>query len=434
MTRPPRLAKTTYNHKLSGVYGEFGSGAGSRAFYLQAAMSPKELDRISLVSDIPGSEKWPVRALFQRDIDEPRVTKGLIPYLCNTDQVRFFNPLTLTLLPMDAHGHSVLPAMPTLKGGTMDIDGDKWITLERKNFYRLRWMSGAPQYAVLEWNGDRSELVAIDGQHRLFGLKRLWRDSTEVPPGEDFLRWRIPVVVVSFGGDEDGTSAPTVLDTVRSIFVSINTQAQPVNEARKILLSDDSINALCTQELIEAAHANDTLPMDERNTSMVPLVFFDWRGEERGGESFRSPAAVKTIVEIRNWFSYYFLGDDFTDEQKDAMEVIPTNPLHSAFQESRLTHEQGDGVRQWARQEFLPGLRHLLENFTLIRITSRRFVKWRRTFEVVPTWICGGMHSINFVSDRIGQRCRSRTKLAEELRRIKDGIEITKKQHLGHAP
>lgn len=363
MPKPPPIQRNPYNQSLAGVYGEFGSGAGSHAFYLQSAMSPRDLDRISLVSDIPGSERWPIRALFQREIDTQQVTDRLIPYLRDINQVRFFNPLTLTLLPMDERGHTVLPSMPTPTEDVLNIGGQDWQSLERKDFYRLRWIPDAYEYAVLEWNDTRSRLVAIDGQHRLFGLKSLWRDKPEVPPGEKFLRWRIPVVVVSFRGGEDSKSVPTVLDTVRSIFVSINTQAQPVNEARRILLSDDSINAVCTQELIQAAHSNDTDARETFDITKVPLVFFDWRGIEHKREPVRSPAALKTIVEVRDWFKHYLLGDDFTKSQKAVMEVTPLSNLHTAFHTARLTHEQAESVRSWARGDILPALGHLLENF-----------------------------------------------------------------------
>ena len=90
--------------------------------------------------------------------------------------------------------------MPTPSERTVTIDEQQWQSIQREDFYRIRWIDDAPEYAVLEWNDTRSRLVAIDGQHRLFGLKSLWRDKPEVPPGEEFLRWRIPVVVVSFRG------------------------------------------------------------------------------------------------------------------------------------------------------------------------------------------------------------------------------------------
>ncbi len=366
-----------YNQHLSGVYGEFGSGAGSRAFYLQSAMTPSQLKDITLVSDIPGSDKWPVRALFQREINTNRVMKGLIPYLRDATQVRFFNPLTLTLLPMRDNKRSVRGTIPDLITDSQVIDEREWIVLERRGFYRLRWIRNEPQYAVLEWDSARSHLVAIDGQHRLFGLRAIWSGSADLPASEDFQAWRIPVVVVSFRSQDHGTTAPSVLDIVRRIFVSINTQAHQVNEAREILLSDNSINALCTQELVESAHANDRKRRTERDATMLPLLVFDWRGEEDGTKAMSAPTALHSIVEIRNWFRHYILGKDLTPKQKTVMNVVPTSPLNGAFVEERITHSHSELVREWAREDLLPAVTHLLSRFT----PSAQYIEALRALE-----------------------------------------------------
>ena len=80
MAMPPSKP-VTYNQSLPGVYGAFGAGGGLQAFYLQSAITPVDLEKISLISEIPGSERWSVRDLFQRDVDNDRVTNGLLPYL-----------------------------------------------------------------------------------------------------------------------------------------------------------------------------------------------------------------------------------------------------------------------------------------------------------------------------------------------------------------
>ena len=54
----------------------------------------------------------------------------------------------------------------------MRTEENKWESLEREGYYRVRWIEGNPQYAEIEWNDIRSRLVAIDGQHRLSALKR----------------------------------------------------------------------------------------------------------------------------------------------------------------------------------------------------------------------------------------------------------------------
>ena len=264
MTIPPQSKQLVYNRQLYGVYGEFGAGAGVQAFYLQSAITPDQLKWIDLISDIQGSEQWPVRDLFQRDVDNDRVALSLLPYLQDHARIKFFNPITLTVLPMDENG-TVLTRMPSVIESTMEEDDRNWRCLERQGYYHVRWIEDNPQYAQIKWSDTRSRLVAIDGQHRLSALKRFLRDEKGPAHGE-FLKWRIPAVIVSFRSGEGRADPPSVLEVVRSIFVYINTEAKEVNEARKILLSDESVNDVCTQELLERSHKNDLKPEPERGT------------------------------------------------------------------------------------------------------------------------------------------------------------------------
>ena len=62
----PPITHETYNQSLYGFYGELGkSHFGVR--FIQTALHVSDLDKITLVSEIPDSEKWPIRELFQRD-------------------------------------------------------------------------------------------------------------------------------------------------------------------------------------------------------------------------------------------------------------------------------------------------------------------------------------------------------------------------------
>ena len=363
MHATPPIHTNPYNQRLLGVYGEFGSGSGLQAFYLQSAIEPPALDKISLISDIPGSDRWPIRELFQRDVDRERVTTGLLPYLQDAQRIKFFNPLTLTVLPLDPADGSVLNRMPRVVQSATHEDDRDWLVLERQGYYRIRWIEHHPEYAHLEWNDNRSRLVAIDGQHRLFALKRLQVDRSTSFRRRQFLKWRIPVVVVSFRAAEGREDPPSVLDVVRNIFVYINKEAQTVNAAREILLSDESICAVCTQEVLQHSHANDITPPDRRVASTVPLLFYDWRGEERDTKRIHSPAAVKTVEEIHAWLHHYILGDEFSDQQEVALAVEPTDTLKAAFHERRLTHQASDLVRARFRDSVMPGLVHLLEQF-----------------------------------------------------------------------
>ena len=364
----PPIHRQKYSHQLPGIYGEFGAGAGLRAFYLQSTIAPAELNRVSLISDISGSERWPVRDLFQRDVDNERITEKLLPYLQDDGKIKFFNPLTLTVLPMADHGNAVLAEMPAIVESQLQEGGPYRKCLTQDGYYRVRWIDEDPQYALLEWDDTRTRLVAIDGQHRLSALKRYAHDANSNTHAH-FSTWRIPIVVVCFRAAVGGDELPRVLDVVRNIFVYINTAAKEVNKARQILLRDDSVNCLGTQELLDRSHRNDLTAAGDRDMNRLPLLFFDWRGEESSEQRVHAPAAVKTIEEIHGWFEYYILDEDFSHEQELALGINPAHLLHAHFHNNRerdtkkLDHAASDAVRELLNERVLPAVSHVLENF-----------------------------------------------------------------------
>ena len=431
---PPRKKKKLYNAEFNGVYGEFGSGADLRAVYIQSTIRPGSLGQISLISDIRGSERWPIRDLFQRDVDQERITEELYPYVASTEKIKFFNPLTLTVLPMDVSKMEVQNWMPPLSSGELKEDEFVWDVLTWGDFFRLRWVRGQPEYAKLEWNDLRSSVVAIDGQHRLSALKRLW--AAPKGPQVGLHGWSIPIVVVTFRPEGETPSTRTVLSVVRNIFVDINTQAHRVSAAREVLLSDGSVNALATQELVEAAHANDLVEPQKRLDTCVPLLFYDWRGHERERKPVRSAAAVKSVVEVKDWFSEYILGDDLAADQERALGIEPTDPLKQFFLERErdrstvLDFGGSDAMRARLGEEVLPAVAHLLETFSpyqeYIAALRELEAKYRSGTDLEQ-------HAFDHL--RFGGNYGGIDATANEVERLEEGLvgEIVgiKAQHLG---
>lgn len=443
MATPP-VTDRPFNQRLAGVFGEFGAGTGVSALYLQTALEPAQLDDISLISDIEGSERWHVRDLFQRDVDIDRVTNSLLPYLASDDKVKFFNPLTLTPLPWSPDTGSIESAIPPLDEAQQRIDGegnDTWHCLSNGRHYRIRWVEGSPEYGVLEWSSVRTRLVAIDGQHRLSGLKRMWKDQASAQRRR-LLSWRIPVVIVAFRPQDGAEDLPSLVEIVRKIFVYINTTAQEVSPARQILLSDELPSAICTQEILERSHENDLRSQEERETARVPLLFYDWRGKESRGRD-PAPAAVKSVVELRDWMLHYILRseirkrggerDEFSAATRTALGIVPTDPLHAAFINGRLDHKSSELLRRRFKSAILPAIEDVLQSFT----PYARYIEGLRSLEneyrdPVRSDIArhafdelrfGGGRTEDSVRDAVGQ----------ELEVIKSRIHELKAEHL-HGP
>ncbi len=442
MTILPPITSNPYNQKLQGFYGEFGAGSGVCALYLQSAIEPIQLERISMISEIEDSKRWPVRNLFQRDVDTERVTHGLLPYLSSNDRIKFFNPLTLTLLPIGRDAAVADLEIPNLEVETEERNGPPAITWEMRSHaphYRVSWIRGNPQFAEMEWNDSRTRIVAIDGQHRLSALKRLWTDQ-DTAARKRLAEWRIPVVVVTFRRDHKRKHLPSLVDVVRNIFVDINTTAQEVSTARAILLSDESPSAVCTQELLQRSHGNDFLSLAQRKAERVPLLCYDWRGEESKKRREHAPAAVMGIEEVRDWFFHYLLGcrieskngdrNEFTTEVRNALGIVSTDRLHPAFVEGRLNHETSGLLRRRFEQDLLPAVEHVLQNFA----PYRAYVKSLRDLEQT---YCGparpdiGRHAfgqLRFGSSRPEEAVQDQVR--ETLVDIKDRVANLRKEHL----
>ena len=140
---------------------------------------------------------------------------------------------------------------------------------------------------------------------------------------------------------------------------------------------------MVTQELVQVAHKNDLNP--SRDERRVPLLFYDWRGEESQESGSQAPAALKSVLEVSNWFQWYLLGEDFSDDQKTALDIEPrgeTRELQRAFKQGKaerrkLTHADSDLLRERANETVLPAVCHLLENF----LPYRSYVEGLRELE-----------------------------------------------------
>jgi hypothetical protein len=362
MLKPRQKAK--YNQTLNGVFGEFGKGADAHIFYIQTALKPDDLDKITLISEIPGSNKWSVRDLFQRDVDNERVTKSLIPYFKNTNQLKFFNPLTLTIVPSAISTTNFVDTVPFIDPKEKEIDGQDCIVLELPGVYRYSYVKSHPELSYLDWDDSKVKIVAVDGQHRLSALKRLKQEvevSGEDPAG--FMTWKIPAVVFSVRAETQSKKNYRVLDVIRSIFKYINTSAQTPSVTRQILLDDESILNICTQEFLEYSHENDILDVNERAADRLPLLFFDWRGHQQDGANIvNNPGALKNVTEIKDWLREYILGEDFSSSQMVALGIQPTYSIARSFSKSSMSSDDIASIRILFRDNVLPGLSHLLQN------------------------------------------------------------------------
>ena len=430
---PPQ--PSPYDHKLQGYFGRFGVGAHIQAFYLQSAMTPNQLQYIKLLNEIPGSERWAIRDLFQREVDQSRVTREIKPHFENEATVKFFSPITLTLLPINDDG-TVAVDNPRANESQEFIEGLEWQVLSRGEFYRFRHPISNPGFSILDWNSERSALVCIDGQHRVSTLRHIY-DEAHHKKIHDFDQWRVPVIVASFKAADETHSVPSVLEVVRQLFTNINTEARTVSRSRQILLNDTRPNSILTQELIQRAHRNDLNPINRRDKSKLPLLCFNWRGssihDDADVEPVFNPDGIKSVIEIHELIDNHVLDSDFSEQQKrcfDELFSMDEDLFHQINFRGQLPIGLAGRFRTLANEDFVNGFAHVLENFD----PYKQYIKALREFEeslILSDGTGVTQHSFDELRYGLNQKLTiSHLDIEKKIDVIKDNIQQMKRTHL----
>jgi hypothetical protein len=106
---PPPKQRSSWTDEYAYTEGIFDISQIPIRYFLTSIPIGSLGDCFRLVEDIPGSENWGYNAIFQRDIDEDRVKEELLEeYLLVEDKFKFFNPLTIALLPFDPGEQKIL--------------------------------------------------------------------------------------------------------------------------------------------------------------------------------------------------------------------------------------------------------------------------------------------------------------------------------------
>lgn len=170
---------------------------------------------------------------IQRELSEERAIE-ISNYLLENED-RFFNSLVVAIYNGDPNWHEIGGLSPK------NEEAEKLIV---------------PEYAQ-ECLGflsltKKEKLFALDGQHRLFGIKRALESNASI--GDDL----ISVIIVTHSNKPDG------IVRTRRLFTTLNKKAKLVSKDTIIALDEDDISACITRKLIEK---DDFIYFNERNIS-----------------------------------------------------------------------------------------------------------------------------------------------------------------------
>ena len=86
----------------------------------------------------------------------------------------------------------------------------------------------------------QEKLFALDGQHRLAGIKKAVKDGLDDDPYDE-----VSVILVGHKNTRQG------LERTRRLFTTLNKTARPVSKGEVIALDEDDVMAICVRHLLE---------------------------------------------------------------------------------------------------------------------------------------------------------------------------------------
>jgi DNA sulfur modification protein DndB len=224
---------------MSGVFLPALQGRFGDWIYYASLMKLSEISqRVTYANEIYKNPK--LSQMIQRALDDKKRAADIDTYLRNTDD-RFFNSLVLGV-----HG-----AMP------------QWhpfdITFADKSHSPSNLpASDRDMVGYLELSGGET-LFALDGQHRLAGIKRAIRKDADL--GEE----RISILFVPH------VDTPAGIRRTRSLFVAINKKAVPVAKRDIIALDEVDLAAIVVRQIVDEAPMFARGQVDlERFTASIP--------------------------------------------------------------------------------------------------------------------------------------------------------------------
>lgn len=203
-------------------------------------------ERVRTAAEIHRSER--LREMIQRVLQGKR-TNQIAEYLLR-EQQRFFNAIVIGVYGGEPRyfEFDVSPRVED-EGGEDEDEEEKGEVLPA-------YADGAVGF--LELSGHE-KLFALDGQHRLVGVKTALASDA----GQDMAEEEVAVIFVAHRETDDGRAR------TRRLFSSLNKNAKPVSKREIIALDEDDIIAILTRDLVDEYPLFVGKKTSQKNTSSL---------------------------------------------------------------------------------------------------------------------------------------------------------------------
>jgi hypothetical protein len=281
-----RTETRTYNQPIYGIRGEFTLSNDVAVPYFASLLDISRMAaELKTHEQVAASldQTYKLQELYQREIDLERIETDLIKnYLMDPNKIKFFNSLTVVLLPKDENGRITLefpefsdnnPPIPCDGGSPFDAN---FKDTERIIFGGVQFVqTGAAGISRLRWDSTRVDAVAVDGQHRLTALTRWFDYHKNKALNATEQRTVVPVIFLLLsdnagfkrGAHHQNKGIKTI---AREIFTDLNKNAKTVDKATEIILDDRSLISRCVRELV-------TEETCQEQPGRLPLSLVRWR-------------------------------------------------------------------------------------------------------------------------------------------------------------
>jgi len=207
--------KTSQNLTLPALRGVIGNWV-----YYSCLVSMNEVaKRVQFADEIHKSKQ--LSGMIQRKLQSNRSAQ--IASYIKTQPERFFNSLVVATYGGKPDWHAITSI--NSKASDSELSNVSEEVLESVGF--------------LTFHGDE-KLFALDGQHRLAGIKRAVQDGLPEDQTDE-----VSVIFVAH------KVTPQGLEKTRRLFTTLNKTARPVSKGDIIALDEDDVMAICVRKLIE---------------------------------------------------------------------------------------------------------------------------------------------------------------------------------------
>lgn len=298
---------------LYGIYN-FTDDAWAIPYFSLTMTLHEALENLKFTTDLPGMESvgWQVEELFQRNIDWNRVQHQIVRYLRANEVPHFFSALTVAVLPA-LNGQRVDDFTdPRLRAPNLDEYRDLKEQIQAGPLC-AGFLHGSPlvspgasNLSVIRWNKTQTYCVAIDGQHRLAGIRELHR-ATMNSGNTALHQTRVPVILLPLApqlGFKTPEEDKNLTPVLRRIFIDLNRYAKVPSRARLVLLDDHDPGWVCVRRVIGTHLSMHFSELDSLDPTRLPLSLVDWHSE---GIKFEKGPYLTTVLSL-DWIVTNLLG------------------------------------------------------------------------------------------------------------------------------